>query len=359
MAFCGKCGTQLSDGAKFCPKCGNPVGVTKNQRETRIEREIPNESFTENREVEEEGLSSLEKIALGAAGVIAIFGICYGAFESHYIVTISILAILAIGYGFIGGIERKHIWTTVIGSIVAVFLAIGVFSSDDNDREATSDTSFQQAEKKDSSQDFFENGHKYSTTFRITDEFGHTTNYNYVIKLFNDGTKEISMPNKGEDWSSEANGTHSCTIEKNSGSYRDVYASWYEVHYSYYTSIGGKHPQINEVIYVDENGNVVIPTNKKNIYEAIATKDCIYGKFKKEKLGNNVYRCKKCGKEYDPGKEAIYSEEFCYMDYPQTCKTCGKTYTVNSTSEKYKNYVCFGTCGPCYYEHRQRAAFDN
>ena len=24
MAFCGKCGTQLSDGAKFCPKCGSP-----------------------------------------------------------------------------------------------------------------------------------------------------------------------------------------------------------------------------------------------------------------------------------------------------------------------------------------------
>ena len=24
MAFCGKCGTQLSEGAKFCPKCGSP-----------------------------------------------------------------------------------------------------------------------------------------------------------------------------------------------------------------------------------------------------------------------------------------------------------------------------------------------
>lgn len=24
MAYCNKCGTQLSDGAKFCPKCGNP-----------------------------------------------------------------------------------------------------------------------------------------------------------------------------------------------------------------------------------------------------------------------------------------------------------------------------------------------
>lgn len=25
MAYCGKCGTQLSNGAKFCPKCGNPL----------------------------------------------------------------------------------------------------------------------------------------------------------------------------------------------------------------------------------------------------------------------------------------------------------------------------------------------
>ena len=25
MAFCGNCGTQLNDGAKFCSKCGNPI----------------------------------------------------------------------------------------------------------------------------------------------------------------------------------------------------------------------------------------------------------------------------------------------------------------------------------------------
>lgn len=29
MAFCSKCGTQLSDGAKFCPKCGNPTVGTQ------------------------------------------------------------------------------------------------------------------------------------------------------------------------------------------------------------------------------------------------------------------------------------------------------------------------------------------
>ena len=25
MAFCSKCGTQVNDGTKFCPKCGNPM----------------------------------------------------------------------------------------------------------------------------------------------------------------------------------------------------------------------------------------------------------------------------------------------------------------------------------------------
>ena len=30
MAFCGKCGTQLSEGAKFCPKCGSPSNYRAN-----------------------------------------------------------------------------------------------------------------------------------------------------------------------------------------------------------------------------------------------------------------------------------------------------------------------------------------
>ena len=25
MAYCKNCGTKLDDGAKFCPKCGNPT----------------------------------------------------------------------------------------------------------------------------------------------------------------------------------------------------------------------------------------------------------------------------------------------------------------------------------------------
>ena len=28
MAFCGRCGNELREGANFCPKCGTPVGST-------------------------------------------------------------------------------------------------------------------------------------------------------------------------------------------------------------------------------------------------------------------------------------------------------------------------------------------
>lgn len=31
MAFCGKCGTQVNDGVKFCPGCGAPVGAQEQQ----------------------------------------------------------------------------------------------------------------------------------------------------------------------------------------------------------------------------------------------------------------------------------------------------------------------------------------
>ena len=30
MAFCSKCGTQINDGAKFCPKCGQPTSEANN-----------------------------------------------------------------------------------------------------------------------------------------------------------------------------------------------------------------------------------------------------------------------------------------------------------------------------------------
>ena len=32
MAFCSKCGAQVNDGAKFCPKCGQPTNASSQQQ---------------------------------------------------------------------------------------------------------------------------------------------------------------------------------------------------------------------------------------------------------------------------------------------------------------------------------------
>ena len=36
MAFCSKCGNQILDNAKFCPKCGAPVAAPTGNEETRM-----------------------------------------------------------------------------------------------------------------------------------------------------------------------------------------------------------------------------------------------------------------------------------------------------------------------------------
>ena len=57
MAFCGKCGTQLSDGAKFCPKCGQPI----DSDETNIvQNPITSNSYDD--ELEEEQIKTWQKV---------------------------------------------------------------------------------------------------------------------------------------------------------------------------------------------------------------------------------------------------------------------------------------------------------
>ena len=36
MAFCGKCGTQVDEGIKFCPSCGGEVGASAEAAPTAI-----------------------------------------------------------------------------------------------------------------------------------------------------------------------------------------------------------------------------------------------------------------------------------------------------------------------------------
>ena len=70
MAFCGKCGTQLSDGAKFCPKCGQPTSEAGD-----VQNYVVNNSHAE--ESHEEQIKTWQKIVsvlVWPAGVILIIG---------------------------------------------------------------------------------------------------------------------------------------------------------------------------------------------------------------------------------------------------------------------------------------------
>ena len=80
MAFCGKCGTQLSEGAKFCPKCGSPVGskVGLSESTSNLVEKSPISSYSQK-----EGKSG-NKIWKYAALVLCllVFFYIYGTYDS-------------------------------------------------------------------------------------------------------------------------------------------------------------------------------------------------------------------------------------------------------------------------------------
>ena len=46
MAFCGKCGTQVTDGVKFCPSCGAPVGAQEQTNQNTQQQTGAQNDFT-------------------------------------------------------------------------------------------------------------------------------------------------------------------------------------------------------------------------------------------------------------------------------------------------------------------------
>ena len=366
MKYCEKCGTQLTDDVKFCPNCGQAVGKMDNSNASKPKTRKSGNSVKMASSSYDVGsnLTTSKKLGLGLAiifaGIVLLAGIGNGTF---FVSFASICAIVICVMCFKEKIGSKYVWYIVVATFIGLLILIGATAdSSDKKSQVPQETEItkkeesnvpKQAEKKEIPKVLFENGYQYSTSFRVNrkEGYGISCNYKYIIKIFKDGTKEISFVNQTDDGSPSTQGTYSCSIDKKSGSYRDVAATWYEIKYKSSTSWGGKVHYGESTIYVDEEGNVIMLNengNNKDIYEAIATKDCRYGKLKKEILTKNVFRCKTCGKEYDPGKEPLYSEEYCYNDYPQTCNSCGKTYTINTDG----SYACKGTCSNCSEKHR-------
>lgn len=118
MAYCSKCGTKLSNTAKYCPVCGNAIGASRNNvSPNSMKRQID----------DDDSLSTWEKIALGIAGLIAFIGLCGGFADGMWAVgLLSLCALGAVCAVFMGTIEKKYTWATAIVSVLAVFFAIGV-----------------------------------------------------------------------------------------------------------------------------------------------------------------------------------------------------------------------------------------
>lgn len=70
MAFCSKCGTQLNEGAKFCPKCGQPT-TSNEMNNTQVSSS--NDLFdSENVEVQISTWQKVVSVLFWPAGVILI-----------------------------------------------------------------------------------------------------------------------------------------------------------------------------------------------------------------------------------------------------------------------------------------------
>ena len=46
MAFCGKCGTKVDEGVKFCPSCGNPMEAPAPEQQAQTQQNTAQTDFS-------------------------------------------------------------------------------------------------------------------------------------------------------------------------------------------------------------------------------------------------------------------------------------------------------------------------
>lgn len=72
MAFCGKCGTQLSEGANYCPQCGHAVGNNTQPNERIVYVQTPQQDIYVH-----------ERKSKGLAMTLCFFGGWFGLHEFY------------------------------------------------------------------------------------------------------------------------------------------------------------------------------------------------------------------------------------------------------------------------------------
>ena len=162
MAFCSKCGTELSDGAKFCPKCGEEV----NQQSKSNDNDQPKslwDSFKEgwkegvaennnesDKTIEQDnsnkGLSKAKKIGLGWAGAVAVLSLFMGIGEGNVeLIIVTLLGIAVIACTYFGLIKPIYTWFIAIGVPLCLLFLIG--NADKHKNAETQSSSIEQKQE--------------------------------------------------------------------------------------------------------------------------------------------------------------------------------------------------------------------
>ena len=187
MAFCSKCGTQLSDGAKFCPKCGNPTGSTQKESSSTDKDDSPkgiidafkegwkegvNESGNESNENGGE-LTTAQKVIHGVLATIAFLSIFGTIGDGMWFAAIVCVAVLiASCYVFI---EKQHVWTTAICGFLLLTLAVGA-TAPDEDKGKQTQTEQKQNEKEGKQSQTEQKQNESATTVPPSSNNEETTN---------------------------------------------------------------------------------------------------------------------------------------------------------------------------------------
>lgn len=327
MAYCSKCGTQLKDGAKFCHKCGKPVTTTQTN----------NDSFKNRSSYSLELISSgpatlqMAKILMDLLGIemreakdiikstpsTLVTGLSLSRAEEiaqmlqrvgakieikHYnktnIVEKSSRNVVKQSHKPIINEQQiqfndslteessKNVWgfigVCVICFLVFSFLLVKFVGNGSSNRASYSSSSTRTEQEQKPAQkqkhEFFEPGHTYSADYSVRRQQGFggdVIHHQYLLKIFNDGTKEITF-NYGA-----IKKTAECDIRRRSISKRDISATWYEIEWEHNYTLGGKYVTGAERVIVDEEGNIyefyVNDDTCKETQEAIASGTCRFG----------------------------------------------------------------------------------
>ena len=138
MAYCNKCGTQMSDDIKFCPSCGTPNQVREEKIEENKFSKVMDtqDSTSEFKQSDIDNNKAMAVMAyLGILVLIPIIGAkdsAYARFHANQGLILCIAAILySVAYSVISAIVLAISWrlyfiTTILGFVGLVFGVLAI-----------------------------------------------------------------------------------------------------------------------------------------------------------------------------------------------------------------------------------------